>query len=283
MNDFSAEAEAVKSGLLNLLTGAVEYLPQLAAALVVLLLGWIVARIVRRLVNRLGGNINNLIDRTLQGASLPSARLSPGTVAILAQIAFWVVIFVAITIAARTAGVTGVSVWFSELVEHIPNLLIGAVIIVVGHFASRLVGEQVSTAAGNSGRERGALMGRLARAVIFVTALIIGLDQIGVNVTFLVAMFAVAAGTIFLGFSIAFGLGAREFVSNLIGARTARREFTVGQRVKIGEVEGEVLEISATHVAVETADGKALIPAQEASVSTITVLSSTSLDGDRNG
>jgi small-conductance mechanosensitive channel len=126
-------------------------------------------------------------------------------------------------------------------------------------------------------------MGRLSQAAIFVTALIIGLDQIGVNVTFLVAMFAVSAGTIFVGFSIAFGLGAREFVSNLIGARTARREFAAGQTVRIGEIEGEILEISATHLAIETPEGKALIPAQEATHSTVTVLSSAGLGGDRHG
>ncbi|MEO1253237.1 MAG: hypothetical protein AAFW81_12940, partial [Pseudomonadota bacterium] len=128
-----------------------------------------------------------------------------------------------------------------------------------------------------------ALIGKFAQGGIFITALIIGLDQIGVDVTFLVALFAVSAGAIFVGFSIAFGLGARDYVSNLIGARTARQKIRPGTMLRVGDIEGEVLEITQTQIALDTADGRTLVPARITEESMIVIVSSDSKGAANNG
>lgn len=280
LDELPRQVAAFQIGLRDALSRTIEYLPSLIAAVLIIIAGWIIARIARSLTKRVGNDVNRFLERAFRHGSLASARLSTGALAVLAEIAFWLILFVAITIAARTAGLTGVSAWLSQIVAHLPNLLIGAAIIAAGYFVSVLIGEQVSatTQAANAGRS--ALMGKLAQWGIFVTALIIGLDQIGVNVTFLVALFAVTVGSVAVGLSIAFGLGAREFAGNLIGARSARRELSPGQVVRTADVEGEILEISPTHIILETADGKALLPGRLTLAQHIVVVSPDVADGE---
>jgi hypothetical protein len=254
--------ETINDVVTNWLAEAVELLPALAAAVFILIVGWIFALLMRGATRRLANNANRLLDRAFQRGALSNLRVSPGAAAMLGEVVFWIILFLAVAIAARVAGFAAVSGWLSDIATHLPNLIVGAAIIVIGYVVSVMVGEQVAAAARAANASQSALMGRLAQGAVFVTTLITGLAQIGVDVTFLIALFSVAIGAVCIGFSIAFGLGAREHVSDLIGARAARRELRAGQTVQIGDMLGEVVEITSTHIALDTARGKALVPAR---------------------
>jgi len=265
------------------LAAIVNYAPSLVAAILVLFIGWFMARIIRGVARRLFGGANRLLDRVFRRGSLSEARLSPAATAVLGEILFWVVIFLTATVAARVAKLPALSGWLNQIASWLPNLLIGTVIIVVGYFISIVAGEQVAASARAAKASQSALMGRLAQGAIFITGLIIGLDQIGVDVTFLVALFAVAVGAIFIGFSIAFGLGARDYVSNLIGARTARQKLRPGATLRIGEIEGEILEITPTQIALDTADGCTLVPARLTEERDVVIVSTDMKGAASNG
>jgi Mechanosensitive ion channel, conserved TM helix len=265
---FSALGRAASDALAD----AASQLPSLMGAILILIAGWLFARVARGTARRISNGANRLLDRMFQRGALASARLSPAAMPVLGEIAFWVIVFLAATIAARVAGLTAVAEWLNQIATQLPDLLVGAAIIGAGYFVSVLVGEQVALTARAAKADQSALMGMLAQSAIFVTSLIIGLDQIGVDVTFLIVLFAVTVGAIFLGFSIAFGLGARDFVSNLVGARNARRALRAGLFVRIGDVEGEILEFTPTQIALDTARGRTLVPARFADEQSILIL-----------
>ena len=106
------------------------------------------------------------------------------------------------------------------------------------------------------------LLGRVAQLVILVTAVVIGADQIGIKVTFLVIMVTVLASALLGGLALALSLGSRTYVSNLIGAHYLHQLFRVGQTVRIGSYEGRILEFTATAIVLETAEGRVNLPAK---------------------
>jgi small-conductance mechanosensitive channel len=91
-------------------------------------------------------------------------------------------------------------------------------------------------------------------------------------VTLIVTMLAIAAGALLGGFAIAFGLGARAYVGNLICASELRRDIEPGQIIRFGEIEGEVVDITATTLVLATADGRRRIPAGTFAVESMTVV-----------
>lgn len=261
MTDTLSWFGGLQQSAVAILNETLAYLPALGAAILVLIGGWLIARLARAAARRIFNDANRLLDRVFRHGAFSSARLSPATVTVLGEVTFWVMMFLTVTVSARVAGLTVIATWLNQIVTQLPNLIVGAAIIVVGYFLSVLVGEQVASTARAAKAGQSALMGKFAQAAVFVTTLIIGLDQIGVDVTFLVALFAVAVGAIFVGFSIAFGLGARHHVGNLIGARNARRELRLGASIRIGGNEGRILEITATHIILDSANGRMLVPA----------------------
>lgn len=264
------------------LTSVIGYLPSLVGALAVLVLGWLLARLARIASKRVLSGLNRILERTFQRGLLASARLPAGAATILGEAAFWVVMFLTVTIAARTAQLPAISRWLDEIVSFLPSILLGVATIMVGYIISTIIGEQVTESARAAKSSQSALLGRLSQGAVFVTALIIGLDQIGVDVTFLVTLSAVAVGAIFFGFSIAFGLGARDYVSNLIGARAARQSLSTGLMVRIGETQGEVLEITPTQIALDTEDGRTLIPARIAEARGVVIVSRQAPSGGQD-
>lgn len=269
MEDRLTWLASFETAMVNLTEAVLTYLPSLFLAIGVLIVGWLFARFLRNAIRRMASGINRILDRFLRRGPLANARLSTGAAATIGELAFWTVIFITIVISLRSAGFNAVAGWLGQIVEQLPNLLVGTAIIFVGYILSGLVGEQVAESARSAKARQSALLGKLAQVAIFITALIIGLDQIGVQVTFLVALFAIAIGAVFIGFSIAFGLGAQDYVSNLIGSRVARRELIAGHRVRIGNLEGELLEITPTHIAIDTENGRTLIPAHSMSIERI--------------
>jgi hypothetical protein len=237
-------------------------LPGIAAALVLLLAGLLAARLVRALTLKLLHLLNLFLERVLSGRIRAVVHFSSGITRLLAAILFWITLFVFATAALRTAGLTGIAAWLERVVDFLPGIVSGGLIIVVGYILAGLVREVTLAAAHSADFTEAVVISRLAQAVTLVTALIIGLDQIGIDVSFLTTMLGISSAALLFGFALAFGLGARTLVSNLIAAHHLRDMLEPGQQIRMGEWEGTVLEVAATAVILDTESGRVSVPAK---------------------
>jgi small-conductance mechanosensitive channel len=237
------------------------HLPDLLTAIALILVGWLVAHWLRRLTRALGAHLNRGLDRVLRTDRGQRIRLSPALVRLLSNLVFWIVILGFVTAAAEVAGFDTLSGWLERVIAWLPKLFIGALIIAAGYLIAAIVRDLVFDALDSAGIAQRTLIGKLAQTATFLAAIVIGIDQIGIDVTFVTTMIAIVLGVVLAGFSLAFGLGARQVVSNLIAANSLQRQFSVGHHARIGGVEGEILEFTATSVILATAEGRVNVPA----------------------
>jgi small-conductance mechanosensitive channel len=120
----------------------------------------------------------------------------------------------------------------------------------------------ITSAAATANLSHGELLGRIAQAVILFIAIIIGVDQIGIDIAFLSILVAIILSSMFGSIALAFGLGARTHVSNIIAANQLRQIYQLGDKVRIGDMEGQVIDITISRVIVETPAGSVDIPAK---------------------
>ena len=152
--------------------------------------------------------------------------------------------------------------WTDNLLGYLPQAIGGVVIIVlslIGGSLSRHILEQASDSLGVG---QSSLLGRLAQGVIVITGVVIGIDQFGVNIEFLIQIATVTAGAVFGGIALVFALGTRQHLANLIGAHYVRKHYAPGDHIKVGAFEGRIVEISDGCVFLETAQGDVSVPAQ---------------------
>ena len=254
-SDWSGTLEKAFTGIVQ---RTAETLPNLIGALLLLLVGWLLGRILRtgavRLIHLLDRAIRRLSTRDADRPGILSASAE-----VLGSIVFWVVVLFFLTAATQVLGLDAFLGWLNRVVDYLPTLLTGGLIVLAGFLLSALVRDVVATTAPVADSQR-ALLGRIAQFVILITSVVIGADQIGIKVTFLVIMVTVLVGTLLGGLALALSLGTRTYVSNLIGAHYLRQQYRAGQTVRVGQFEGRILEFTATTIVLETADGRVNLP-----------------------
>lgn len=263
MNDLSESLQALQATMADGYRAFIEYLPHFVAALLLLVAGWLVARLMRHLSIRLAGGLNNVLAGIGRwSGSRRRLALTPGARTLIGNVVFWIVVLLFVAIAARVARLELFTIWLDRILAWLPTLLAGGLIVLAGYFVSTLVRDLVTATLESAGSGQSELFGRVAQSAIFLAAMVIGLDQVGIDITFLTTLFAIVVGGLLFAMALAFGLGARDLVANLIGARELQRLLEPGQVARIDDIEGQVLEMTATAVVLATEEGRMSVPAK---------------------
>lgn len=265
MADVSETFSTMRDAFMTAVGSFVSYLPWLIAALLVLLIGWRVARLLRTASMKAARGLNTLLRRfgtRAKDKGRSATELTPVLVRLIGNIVFWLTILVSITLAARIAQLDMFTEWLSQIVTWLPAVLVGGLILLAGFLVSTVARDTVSAALESTGSQQSEILGLAVQIAIFTAAMVIGLNQVGIDVSFLTTLFGVIVGGVLLGISLAFGLGARVYVSNILGAHQARDQLERGQTVRIGDIEGQVIEFTSTAVILATESGRLSIPAK---------------------
>jgi len=244
------------------LESIVTYLPIVLTAVAVLVIGWLIARVIRSLVRRALESMDWLFARLAPRSAGRSEALARATSRAISTVVFWIVLLVFAASALRILGGSLFERWTENLLAYLPSAIGGIIIIVVGFTGGTLVRHVLEQASVGLGVGQSSLLGRLAQAVIVISCVVIGIDQLGVNVAFLIQLTTVTAAAVFGGIALVFALGTRQHLANLIGAHYARKHYAPGDFVKIGAFQGRIVEIVDGCVFLETDAGDVSVPAQ---------------------
>lgn len=269
--------------LTNVLDQIIErltlFFPNVIGALVLLLLGWIVAYCLRLLTLRFIQVAEKALLRLTNKRIASTKQLSATSTKIIGSIIFWVVILFFLTAATQVLGLQTFTIWLSKVVDYLPTVFVGLLIILAGFLVSKIVREIVVATAVNASDKQRAIIGRVVQGAILVTAILVGAEQIGIKVTFLVILAAVASASIVVAVALSISIGAKDYVANLIGAHYLRHRYSIGQRVRLADFEGRILELTETSVTLETTEGRVSIPAKIFNEHPIVLLVSPQHDG----
>ena len=242
------------------LESLVTYLPVVLTAVAVLLIGWLLAHVIRSLVRRALESMDWLFARLASRSGGRSEALARATSRAISTVVFWIVLLVFAASALRILGGQLFERWTENLLAYLPSAIGGVIIMVIGFTGGTLARHILEQASIGLGVGQSSLLGRLAQAVIVISCVVIGIDQLGVNVNFLIQLTTVTAAAVFGGIALVFELGTREHLANLIGAHYARKHYAPGDFVRAGAFEGRIVEISDGCIFIETTDGDVSVP-----------------------
>jgi small-conductance mechanosensitive channel len=236
--------------------------PRLVAAAVLLAIGWALAMLLRLLTSRLVHALGRMVPGAVLRRGLPQPTIERQVSDIIGLIVFWAVLLFFVAAAADALGLAVLSTSLAGLGFYLPRLIGATVIAVVGLVVGNLARDAVTATAAAAGAPFAAAVGQIARVAILVAAGLIAVAELGIDITLLTAVLSVTLLAVLGAFALAFGLGARAAMSNIIGAHYLRQTFEAGQQVRFGDVEGTIAAITATAVVVRVPEGQIVIPAK---------------------
>jgi hypothetical protein len=224
-------------------------------AVAILVLGVIIGRLAAIGAGALLGFLDR---RAARFATTDKPLISPKLIRVIRAVLFWLIVVLAISYALAVLGVGGLPTRLTSVIDFIPQMLVGFTIVVAGHVTGLLASHVVSNL--NSEITTSSLAPRLVYGTIVVVAVVMGLQHIQVDISFVTQLMLIAFALVGGGLMLAFAIGARQHVANLLARRELSR-LTVAERIRVDGVEGEIVNIHATGVEIATEEGVVSVPA----------------------
>ena len=208
----SAILVELKTALLNFM----EFLPYLILGLVVLVLGWLVARLIRKLVvvvlsNLLAGKGEEVTPRL--GLRLQERIRN---IELVGSLFFWSIIFLTVILFLNVLGLKVGANIASRLLEIIPSIFVASLILILGvvfavfvEQVSRVVLQRIKT-------EHFLLWSKILKWVTVGLVVLLALDQVGIAAKVVVSLFQILVGALALTLAIAFGLGCKDIARDIV-------------------------------------------------------------------
>ena len=193
------------------------FLPRLLLAIVILIIGWLVAKAVRFAIVKALRTINFNVVTEKAGIDhfLKEGGADIDTIRVLGALSYWLVILAALMIASNSLDLAYVTDLIGRIVLFVPKVMVAVVILVFGVYFARFVGAALTTYLRNIGVGEAGLVGRLALYAIVVFVIMIALDQMGLG-DIIRQAFLIIVAAIALGLALAFGLGGQKRAAELI-------------------------------------------------------------------
>jgi len=202
-----------------------SYIPQLIGAIVILIVGYVIARILQAVTNRGLGAIG--FDRWMERGGIKQffdrAETRETPTSILGKLVFWFVFIIAIVMATDALGIRQVSAVLAQLIAYIPNIVAAVLILILASLLANFVAGLVRGATGVD------ILATASRVIIVVYAIFAALTQLGIAVQLTAPTFLIILGAVALAVAIAFGFGSRDVAKDIVERAYKRRdEFTGG-------------------------------------------------------
>jgi small-conductance mechanosensitive channel len=232
-----AVAQSISDGL-GAILGA---LPALIGAIIILVIGFIIAKVLQGIVTRVlqsmgfqgwmeSGGIKQFFDRS-------QTQQTP--LSILGKLVFWLVFFIAITMAVDTLGISAISDVLAQFIAYIPQIIAAILILVLATLLANFVAGIVRGATGSN------LIGSVAQYGIIVFAAFAALTQLGIAKELIAPTFLILLGGVTLAAAIAFGLGGKGVAQQMVEQgyqKGSEAKQQIQQQQEQGEQQGDSSE-----------------------------------------
>lgn len=270
-----AQIQDIGTAFMNLLSEVILFIPRLLTFALILLVGYIVARVVRTLLTKglRALHFDNIADRAGVTRALELAGTRMDAAAVLGAVAFWWIFLVFAEIAVNSLGLTEISAFVNSVLAYLPNIFVAILILIIGSLLANVIAGIVRGAAGEAGLSTASLLATVARWAILIFAFLAALTQLNVAQNMIFILVAGIVGMLAIAGGLALGLGGADTARGLIAGWAMGRMLQPGQRVQIGQQSGTVIRHDMNATVVDTGTGQISIPNASLTHEHIVVLS----------
>jgi flagellar biosynthesis protein FliQ len=202
-----------------------DFLPRLALALLILVAGWIVAKMARFAIAKglRAVNFNVLTERAGMDGFLRDGGIRSDTTEIIALLVYWLVILASLVIGFNLMGLTYITDLLGRVILFLPKVMVALLILAFGAYFARFIGNAVTAYCRNVHLQDADILGRLAQYAIIAFVVLIALDQVNIGGDIVRQTFLIVLAGVVLALALAFGLGGKDWAAEMLERWWPRR------------------------------------------------------------
>jgi len=193
-------------------------LPKLLGALLLLIIGWIIAKLIKRFVVK-GLKIVKLsyltkkagIDKFLKEGGIKITAIDA-----IGTLVYWIIMLVVILATLNSINLTSASTLFNQILLFIPNIIVAILIFIIGIYLAKFISQIILTSLKNMKDETAGIISKITYYAILVLTVFVILEQLNIAKEIVTSAFIILFGAICLAFVLAFGIGGKDWASEII-------------------------------------------------------------------
>ncbi len=212
------EKQLIMEPLKNMLNTVAIYLPFLFGALLILLIGWVLAKALSSLIkqglDRL--KFNEFSAKLGLTELLTKGGLSISPTDLMAAFVYWVLMLVVLATTLQAIGLEVIAKLLERVTGYVPSVLAAVFVLIFGMFIANLVSGLVRAAAKNVNLGRAELIAGITKAAILVFTWVSALEQLNIATFFVTTTFQIFFAAVCFALALAFGLGGKDLAARLM-------------------------------------------------------------------
>jgi small-conductance mechanosensitive channel len=234
------------------------FLPRLAGAVALLLIGLLITRFIARLLLRAlqAAGVDGLAERAGITSVLQTSGLGASLAGVIARAARIFMTIVVIFAALSLLGLQFLSVSLNQAILALPRIFIAAALLLAGAVVAGMARQRTDRLTYQL--DFPVPLGQIAQIAVLGIFTIIAAAEVGISTTILLVLIAVLLAAVSGTFTLAFGLGSREVARALSAGRYLRHDYHVGQEIAFGEVRGRITRMHSTSTMLDAGEGRSI-------------------------
>ena len=265
METISSTKDLILNLLNQMVNNVAEVAPNVIFAILILIFGWILTRIVVFILKRAlkFAKVDKLTDVINEKNLFGKTDLKFNVTIVIVGFIKWVLFLVFLIIASDIMKWEIVSVEIGNLLRYLPRLFSAVALFMIGLYVANFVKKAIRSLFQSFNLMGDIAISNLVFYVIIITIIITALNQAGIDTNIITNNLTIILGAFLLTIAIGFGFGSREIIKSLLFSFYSKKNFDVGQIISTGDVTGEIISIDNICVSVKVKKDIVIIPIKE--------------------
>ena len=270
--------ESIKTDFIQSLSDlgvkVLNVIPKVFGVIVLLLIGWLLAKLMRSIVKKVLTTIR--LDQFSEKIGLHKIfneiNLKVVISKLLSEFIYWLIFLMFVISASESMGMTIISNGINAIIAYLPQFLSALFIFVGGILVSNIVKKNVVSATNSIGLSGSKVIGGIVFYVLTIFITITALNQAGIDTSLITSNIVLVMGAILLAFGISYGFASRDILTNILSSFYSKERYTEGMVIKINNIEGTVVKVDTLAITIQTEGRKVVIPVKNLISETVEIL-----------
>ena len=268
-----------ESKLLNVLNSIfhsfIDALPNVLAAIGILIVGWLIAKFIANLIRRLlvSLKVDRFAEKLNEIEIIEKSNIKIVPSVILSKFVYYIVLLFAMIVATEQLHMPSVSNLVGQIINYLPNLITALILLGVGLLFAEFIRKIVVTTGKSIGIPSANIIGTVIFYFILINVLLSALSQAKVKMDFINTNLSVIIAGVAFAFAIGYGLASKNQMANMLSSFQVKKRFNVGDKISVGGYKGEIIEIDNNAVTLKNENKKIIIPLSTLTSESVEILS----------
>ena len=258
---FNYILEKLRTAFLEMADGAINALPNLVIAIVLLFVGFVAAKVIRGVLSITFKRINldEIFEKIGLAEIFSKIGLKAGPSAAIPKLIYWLIILVFVKSAADAAGIAPISALLDQIMAFLPKVLTASIILLVGFIVADLIQNAAFSSLDSIGLEYAGSLSRILFGFIFIFVLTVAFAQLGIETELLNASVKIFLGGLALALALALGLGLKGLAGHIVAGVYAKDLYQIGTEIHYDEKPAKVTGVGPITTKLTREDGSFLV------------------------